>query len=78
MEIENSKERETHTANQWRTTLRNRKWAISGYGTVFDQSKKGIIPQILENWFNMRIEYQKRKREAEEKAYVILQKYKNP
>ena len=58
-------EPETMRALEWRATLLARKWAVSGYGTVFDQTKKGIIPRILEDWYNMRIEFQKKKKEAE-------------
>lgn len=47
------------TAKSWRDTLWQMKWAVSGYGTVFDQSKKGIIPAILENWYATRKQYQK-------------------
>jgi DNA polymerase elongation subunit (family B) len=57
---------EEHTADEWRTILWERKWAISGWGTVFDQSKMGIIPTILDKWFNKRIEYQKLMKQAKE------------
>lgn len=68
-------DRETFTASKWRDVLRQRKWAISGYGTVFDQNKKGIIPRILEDWYNMRIEYQTKKKEAEKKGDKELAEY---
>lgn len=55
---------EENTANEWRTILWDRKWAVSGYGTCFDQSKPGIIPTILKKWFDMRIQYQKLMKEA--------------
>jgi DNA polymerase elongation subunit (family B) len=55
---------ETHNADDWRIVLRKSKWAISGYGTVFDQETKGIIPAILENWYTTRKEYQKLKSQA--------------
>jgi DNA polymerase elongation subunit (family B) len=57
---------EEHTAEEWRTILRSRKWAVSGYGTVFDQNKQGIIPAILEEWFKTRKLYQKKMRESKE------------
>jgi len=34
----------SRTAAEWKTILKHRRWSISGYGTVFDQNKKGIIP----------------------------------
>lgn len=55
---------ETHTAKRWYTLLYSRKHAISGYGTVFDQNKKGIIPTILDDWFATRKKYQKMSFEA--------------
>lgn len=57
---------EEMTADEWRTVLWERKWAVSGFGTVFDQSKMGIIPTILDKWFKQRIEYQKMMRAAKE------------
>ena len=59
---------EEHTADEWRTILWERKWAISGWGTVFDQSKLGIIPTILDKWFIKRIEYQKLMKQAKEEG----------
>lgn len=58
---------EEHTAEEWRKILRERKWAVSGFGTVFDQTTKGIIPAILEEWYATRKKYQKMKKNAENK-----------
>jgi len=52
------------TADEWRNYLKEAKCAVSGYGTVFDQTKPGIIPSILKDWFNTRKKYQKLKGEA--------------
>jgi len=68
---------ETRSACEWREYFLTKKWAVSGYGTVFDQSKKGIIPTILEQWYDKRKEYQKKKKEAEQKLAAIINKYKN-
>lgn len=57
---------EENTAEEWRTILKERKWAISGFGTVFDQAKQGIIPAILENWYATRKMYQKMMREEKD------------
>lgn len=54
------------TAEEWKKTLRENKWAVSGFGTVFDQNKPGIIPTILANWYSMRKQYQKQKAEAKD------------
>lgn len=50
---------ETHTGAQWYEILKQRNWAISGYGTIFDQSKIGIIPALLTHWFAQRKHYKK-------------------
>lgn len=68
-------DREVYTASKWREILKQRKWAVSGYGTVFDQNKKGIIPRILEDWYNMRIEYQDKKKKAEKAGNKELAEY---
>jgi len=52
-------------ASEWREWLIDRKWAVSGYGTVFDQTNEGIIPAILSGWFSKRKEYQALKKKAE-------------
>ena len=56
----------THTekASDWRKALQEQGWAVSGYGTVFDQATEGIIPSILSVWFSTRKDYQKQMREA--------------
>jgi DNA polymerase elongation subunit (family B) len=68
-------ETERYTATQWRDILIERKWAVSGYGTVFDQSKQGIIPRILQDWYNMRKEFQKKKKEADAAGNKELSEY---
>jgi len=64
------------TAFEFRDWLLERKWAVSGYGTVFDQHTKGIIPTILEDWYATRKKYQALKKDAGKKAADILSKYK--
>jgi len=39
------------TAAEWRETLLDKGWGISGYGTVFNLKTKGILPGLLESWF---------------------------
>jgi DNA polymerase elongation subunit (family B) len=50
---------EEHTAKEWKEIIKNNKWAVSGYGTIFNQKERGIIPTILANWFDKRKEYKK-------------------
>jgi DNA polymerase elongation subunit (family B) len=54
------------SAKQWRTTLKSEKWAVSGFGTVFDQNEQGVIPAILENWYATRKEYQQKMSKAKD------------
>lgn len=67
----------TKTAIEWREWLMERKYSISGYGTVFDQSSgPGIIPAILTEWFAMRKEYKAKSEQAANAAAAIAAKYK--
>lgn len=59
-----SGEEYTLPAKTWRKKLQKVKWAVSGYGTVFDQNVKGVMPMILEDWYNTRKMYQRKKKEA--------------
>lgn len=68
---------ETHHTSDWPTILMSRKWAISGYGAVFDQTTQGILPAILTDWFNQRIAYQKKEKAAESRIEDILNTYRS-
>lgn len=59
---------EEYTAKQWRDVLTKRKWAVSGFGTVFDQHEKGIIPSVLEDWYAQRKTYKKKAGESFKKG----------
>lgn len=63
-------------AYEWKEHLKEHRWAISGYGTVFDQNKQGIIPTVLADWYAMRKKYQAMKKEAEANMMDITNKYK--
>lgn len=54
----------TMTGAEFRDWLTERRWAVSGYGTVFDQRKQGIIPTILADWYAQRKKYQALKKDA--------------
>lgn len=58
------------TAAEWHLVLKDNKWAISAYGTIFDQSSgNGVVADILQFW------YSERKRlQAEKKKWSILAK----
>lgn len=56
------------TAFEFRQMFLENKWAVSGYGTVFDQSAQGIIPTILTEWFAKRKEHQALKKQFEKEG----------
>jgi DNA polymerase elongation subunit (family B) len=54
----------TKTGKEWNEYLREKKWVISAYGTIFDQSEKqGIVPRVLEFWYKERKTLQKQEKE---------------
>lgn len=57
----------THLGHEWKNEiLPARGWAISAFGTVFDQrSGVGLIPEVLGIWFKERKEYQAEKKRLE-------------
>ena len=55
-------------AHVWREKFTGAGYAVSGYGTVFNQNKEGIIPSILANWYKKRQGFQKLKAEAKERG----------
>ena len=70
-------EHATMPASHWRQFLLENGWAISGFGTVYNQAKPGVIPQILTEWFATRKKYQKMKKEAEAALKSLLSRYKD-
>lgn len=49
----------TMTAKEMSELVREKKWCITGNGTVFDTSGQGIIPFCLANWYKDRADYRK-------------------
>ncbi|MNL32381.1 hypothetical protein D3C87_1542270 [compost metagenome] len=66
----------TMPASHWRQFLLESGWAVSGYGTVYNQAVPGVIPQILTEWFATRKEYQAKKKAAEAQRKALIAKYK--
>ena len=60
-----SGEQLTATADEWHDALLAKRWGVSGFGTVFNQEHKGIMPSILEGWYMQRKVYQKKQIEAQ-------------
>ena len=54
---------EQMTAAEWYDVIRQRNWTVSGYGTIFDQSKHGFLPSILAAWYSQRKSNQKKSKE---------------
>ncbi len=64
-----------HTGEEWYQILRFKKWCISGYGTVFDQSTgEGALPGILRQWYEKRKEYKREMVKWEKVAEEILER----
>jgi DNA polymerase elongation subunit (family B) len=57
----------TKSGKDWKKILKRAKWAISGFGTVFDQNTQGIIPALLTQWFAQRKSFKKIAGDAEKK-----------
>jgi DNA polymerase elongation subunit (family B) len=56
------------TGQEWYDIFVESKWAISAYGTVFDQSVgKGLVTSVLENWYSER-----KKLQAEKKKWTAI------
>jgi DNA polymerase elongation subunit (family B) len=60
------------TGKEWNSLLREMNCSISGYGTVFNLDKKGIIPSLLKEWFSKRKQF-KNKSEEFEKKFLELE-----
>jgi len=49
---------EIKSTSEWIELFLYKKWAVSGYGTVYDQNEEGVIPSLLSSWYSLRKEYQ--------------------
>lgn len=67
---------ESNTVMEWKQILKDKKWNISGYGTVYTQEFQGFIPATLTEWFDKRKEYKKEMKTIDSKIQAILGKYK--
>ena len=59
---------EEYTGAEWREILNERGWSMSGYGTIFDQNKDGIVPEVLSDWFSQRKAFKKKMKVAKDAA----------
>lgn len=59
-------EKVSMAGKDWKILCNEQKWAISAYGTIFDQSNgKGLIPIVLEEWY-----FGRKKLQAEKKKWT--------
>jgi DNA polymerase elongation subunit (family B) len=69
LKLENDNDLVEKTGAEWYEILKSKSWAISGYGTVLDQSSgPGIVAAILGKWYAERKSLQKLKKEWGNKA----------
>lgn len=60
------------TGKEWRKVLADNKWAVSAFGTVFDQGNgMGVIPGLLATWYSERKKLQAAKVEWGNKADTL-------
>lgn len=56
------------SGKEWHEFFRKQNWAISAFGTIFDQSKPGIVADVLTFWSNERVRLQKEKKKYSKMA----------
>lgn len=59
---------ETRLTTEWIDFFIEKKWSVSGYGTVYTQEFEGVIPSLLGTWYSQRKIYQAKKKECEKLA----------
>lgn len=62
---------ESKEADAWVEWLQEKGYAVSGFGTIFNQEKQGFIPALLTLWFQQRKEF-KAKAAVAKKEYQRL------
>lgn len=64
-----SGEQHIASAAEWKQVLEDQKWAVSAYGTVFDQGKGvGVVADILRYWYSERKRLQAEKKKWAQKV----------
>ena len=54
---------ETYSADEFKTFLKENNLAISSNGVMYTKEKVGLIPAILDQWFNQRVEFKDKMKE---------------
>jgi len=63
------------TAAELRQYLKDNKYSIAANGVVYDTTKKGFIPSILEKWFAERVDYKNLKKKYEKEGDAAKAEY---
>lgn len=63
------------TAAELREYLKENNYSIAANGVVYDTSKKGFIPSILDKWFDERVEYKNLKKKYEKEGDAAKAEY---
>ena len=67
----------TFTSGELKDFFGKNEISISSNGVLYDLTKKGVIPAILEKWFNERVEYRKLAKKYETEGDLELHGYFN-
>lgn len=54
---------DTYSADEFKTFLKENNLAISSNGVMYTKEKVGLIPAILDQWFNQRVEFKNKMKE---------------
>lgn len=65
---------EQKTGAEWNETFKEMNWAISAFGTVFDQGKVGMVADTLTFWFSERKRLQAEKKKWTKEAISLKEK----
>jgi len=60
--FEGTGEEITLTGKEWKEVLKENNWSISGFGTVFDLSREGIVTKCMTEWYADRVKLQDQKK----------------
>lgn len=63
------------TAAELRQYLKDNNYSIAANGVVYDTTKKGFIPSILEKWFAERVDYKNLKKKYEKEGDAAKAEY---
>lgn len=53
---------------EWKQLFIENNWVVSGYGTVYTQQMQGILPRIIQNWYEKRKHFKKKMVSAKNKG----------